>query len=174
MVRQKYGYAESGEIAATYGSHHIHSVIDEENDLENGMLVVLDGDIDVENRSIKTPTATDKVSLVLDVILPYDQSTTARQAEYYYCHEAGKPTRVYDLVENDKFPICDYLVTAPIAGAGKACEKGNYLVADENRKYKEVAAASFEADNVGFAAVIQDIEYKSNLTLYRLRVVKNG
>lgn len=173
MARQKYGYAESSALTATYGGHHIHSVVDEENELENGMLVVLDGDIDVENRSIKTPTDTDAVALVLDVILPYDTSTTEGQAEYYYNFEAGRSVRAYELFENDRFAIVDYLVTAPLAGAGKACVVGNYLVADDNRKYKEVAAADFDASTVGFAAIIQDIEYKSNLTLYRLRVVKN-
>lgn len=174
MAREKYGYAESSALTATYGGHHIHSVVDEENALENGMLVVLDGDIDVENRSIKTPTATDKVALVLDVIVPYDTSTTEAQSEYYYNFEAGRSVRAYELFENDRFAIVDYLVTAPLAGAGQACEVGNYLVADDNRKYKEVAADGFDASSVGFAAVIQAIEYKSNLTLYRLRVVKNA
>lgn len=174
VARQKYGYAESSALTATYGGHHIHSVVDEENELENGMLVVLDGDIDVENRSIKTPTATDKVALVLDVILPYDESTTEAGFEVYYNFEAGRSVRAYELFENDRFAIIDYLVTAPLAGAGKPCVVGNYLVADANRKYKEVDADSFDASAVGFAAVIQEITYKSGMTLYRLRVVKNA
>ena len=175
MAKAKYGYAESSDLRATNWGGHIHSVADEANILENGMLVALGKDITTEIREAVTPTATSKVCLVLDVILPYHQSTTEGQAEYYhYPHELGEPTRAYELFENDRFAICDYLVTAPLAGKGKPCVKGNYLVADDNRKYKEVAAEGFNADSYGFAAVIQDIEQKSNLTIYRLRVVKNS
>ena len=175
MARAKYGYAESSDLRATNWGGHIHSVVDEDNILENGMLVALGEDITTEIRKAVTPRATDKVCLVLDVILPYDQSTTQGQAEYYhYPHEVGEPTRAYELFENDRFAICDYLVTSTVAGSGKPCAVGNYLVADANRKYKEVAKASFDASTVGFAAVIQAIEQKSNLTIYRLRVVKNS
>lgn len=175
MARAKYGYAESSDLRATNWGGHIHSVVDEDNILENGMLVTLGEDITTEIRKAVTPKATDKVCLVLDVILPYDQSTTEGQAEYYhYPHEVGEPTRAYELFENDRFAICDYLVTSTVAGSNKPCAVGNYLVADANRKYKEVAKASFDASTVGFAAVIQAIEQKSNLTIYRLRVVKNS
>lgn len=174
MAKKKYGYAESSALTATYGGGHIHSVVDEDNIMENGMLIELGDDIDVENRKAETPTATSKVCLLLDVAMIYDQSTTEGQAEYYYYVEPGKSARAYELFENDRFAIADYMVTAPLAGEGKPCVVGNYLVADANRKYKEVAAGSFDAETVGFAAIIQEIVYKSNLTLYRLRVVKNA
>jgi len=139
------------------------------------MLVVLGKDIDRENREAVTPTEKDEVYLVLDVILPYDESSRIYQHEmYHYAHEEliGHPTRTYELFENDRFAIADYMVTAPLAGAGEACVVGNYLVVDENRKYKEVAADA-DITGYGFVAVIQEIDYKSGLTLYRLRVVQN-
>lgn len=175
ITRQKYGYAESSALRATNWGGHIVNVIDEENILENGMLVVPGADIDRENREAVTPTAQDEVVLVLDVILPYDESSRIYQHEmYHYAHEdqKGHPTRCYELFENDRYAICDYLVTAPLAGEGQACVVGNYLVVDDNRKYKEVAAGE-DMSGYGFAAVIQEIDYKSGLTLYRLRVVQN-
>ena len=173
MARQKYGYAESSALRATNWGGHTLSAIDETNILENGMLIKLGADVDVENRLAETPAESDEVYLVLDVILPYDESTTVGQAEYFhYPHEIGEPTRVYELFENDRFAIADYMV-ASIAGEGKACVVGNYVITDGARKYKEVAADGFDASQYGFAAVIQEITYKSNLTLYRLRVVKN-
>ena len=72
MAREKYGYAESSRLAATYGDAHIYSVVDAANPLENGMLVTLGDMIDRENYEVKTPTKGDAVVLVLDVILPYD------------------------------------------------------------------------------------------------------
>lgn len=174
-IRQKYGYAESSALRATNWGGHVLNVIDDKNILENGMLVVLGADIDRENREAVTPTEQDEVYLVLDVILPYDESTKLGQAEiYHYSHEdqIGHPTRVYELFENDRFAIADYMVTAPLAGEGKPCVVGNYLVVDANRKYKEVAATE-DIAGYGFVAVIQEIDYKSGLTLYRLRVVQN-
>lgn len=179
MARQKYGYAESSALRATNWGGHTLSAIDEKNILENGMLIKLGADVDVENRLAETPAEADEVYLVLDVILPYDESTTVGQAEYFhYPHEIGEPTRIYELFENDRFAIADYMVTSTVAGADdkggqKPCAVGNYLVTDGARKYKEVAADGFDASQYGFAAVIQEITYKSNLTLYRLRVVKN-
>lgn len=173
IKRQKYGYAESSALRATNWGGHIFSVIDDENILENGMLVALGTDIDVENRKAEKPTDKNKVALILDVIVPYDESTTVGQAEIYHApKELGEPTRAYDLFENDRFAIIDYLVTAPIAGENKPCVVGNYLVADADKKYKEVASGE-DITKYGFAAVIQEIDYKSGMTLYRLRVVRN-
>lgn len=174
-IRTKYGYAESSALRATNWGGHNLDVVDEANILENGMLICLGEDIDRQSRMAVTPTEQDEVYLILDVILPYDESTTLAQAEiYHYPHEdqLGHPTRVYELFENDRYAIIDYMVTAPLAGEGKACVVGNYLVTDGNRKYKEVAAGE-DITGYGFVAVIQEIDYKGGMTLYRLRVVQN-
>lgn len=173
MAVTKYGYAESSALAATHGDAHIYSVVDEDNILENGMLVVLDEMIDFENYSIKKPEAKDKVVLVLNVPIIYDQSTTMAQADWNYFIPAGTPARAYSIIPTDRFAIADYMVET-LAGEGKPAVKGNYVVAKNDGKYKEVASDGFQADQYGFAAKIVDITYKSNLTLYRLVVKQNG
>ncbi|MGF6375107.1 hypothetical protein M2140_000141 [Clostridiales Family XIII bacterium PM5-7] len=172
-MKQKYGYVETSALAATYGGGHIYSVVADEV-LENGMLVTLGAVIDAENYKVETPDADSKVVLVANPALIYDQSTKAAQEEIYYFIEGGTPARAYDLMENDRFAIVDYLVTEPLAGADQPVEKGNFLVCGTDRKYKEVAAAGFDKTAVGFAAEIVEIVYKSNMTIYRLRVVKNA
>lgn len=174
MKKEKYGYAESSALAATNGDGHIYSVIDNDNDLENGMLVTLDEVIDMENYSVRTPAQTDGVVLILDVIIPYDQSTSEAAHEYYYKFDAGTSTRAYNLIKNDRYAIADYMVTT-IAGEGNPAVKGNYLVVNTaNRKYTEVAKSQdFNMESYGFVAEIVDIVSRSNLTLYRLRVLKN-
>lgn len=173
MAREKYGYAESTDLAATYGDGHMLSVVDEDNELENGMIVKLGRAIDRENNYISTPTDKDPVVLILDVILPYDESTTAASFEFYYRFEKGKPVRAYTIIPNDKFSVIDYMVTT-IAGAGKPAVVGNYVVHDGNRKYKEVAADGFQMDDYGFVAEIAEITYRGGMTLYLLNVLKNS
>lgn len=171
MAREKYGYAESSRLAATYGDAHIYSVVDAANPLENGMLVTLGDMIDRENYEVKTPTKGDAVVLVLDVILPYDTSTTVGQYEYYHRFDAGRSTRAYNLISRDMYAIADYMVTT-LAGDGKPVVAKNYLVANSDRKYTEVAKTE-DVSAYGFVAVIEEIVYKSNLTLYLIRVIKN-
>lgn len=171
MAREKYGYAESSRLAATYGGGHIYSVIDNDNPLENGMLVKLGDMIDCENYGVSTPATGDEVVLILDVIVPYDTSTTVGQYECYHRFDAGRSTRAYSVGKNDGFAIADYMVTT-LAGAGKPAVAKNYLVSDGKRKYQEVAKTG-DVSTYGFVAVIEDIICKSNLTLYFLRVVKN-
>lgn len=171
MAREKYGYAESSRLIATYGGGHIYSVVDNDNPLENGMLVKLGDMIDRENYGISTPAKGDKVVLVSDVIVPYDTSTTVGQYEYYHRFDAGRSTRAYSLFENDEYAIADYMVTT-LAGTGKPAVAKNYLVATSDRKYQEVAKTG-DVSAYGFVAEIEDIIYKSNLTLYLVRVIKN-
>ena len=171
MAREKYGYAESSKLAATYGGAHIYSVVDDTNPLENGMLVKLGDMIDRENYKAETPADGDEVVLILDVIVPYDTSTTIGQAEYYHRFDAGKSVRAYNLIERDMYVIADYMVTT-LAGEGKAAVKDNYLVVNSNRKYTEVASDG-DVSAYGFVAQIEEIVYKSNLTLYLIRIIKN-
>lgn len=179
MAKVKYGYAESSDLAATYGDGHIYDIVDNDNILENGMLVKL-GDT-VENdeiHAISSPAITDEIVLVLSVPMIYDQSTTEGQAEYYFYTEPGKAARAYNIIKRDRFAIADYMVTT-LAGAGKPAVVGNFVVVDPStRKYVEVAAkgSTGEATDMsgyGFYARINKIEYKTNLTLYRLEVMHN-
>ena len=167
MAKVKYGYAESSDLAATYGGGHIYSVVDEENELENGMIVKLGEAIDRENHKAETATDADPIVLVLDVIVPYDESTTEASFEYYYNFAKGKCVRAYNIIPHDKFSVIDYMIT-PI---GDAPAVGNYVVHDGNRKYKEVASAE---DSYGFVAKIIEATYRGGMTLYLLEVIKNA
>ena len=175
MAKQKYGYAESSALMATNWGAHMYSVVDEDNILENGMLVektdLVDAK-DIEIYGVKNPEAGSEVVLILTPALIYDQSTTEGQAEYYFYIEPGVTARAYALVKDDRFAIADYMVTT-LAGKGKPAVVGNYLVANSDRKYKEVAAEAFNGSTYGFVAKLEAIDYKSNLTLYRIRVIKN-
>lgn len=175
MARVKYGYAESTDLAATYGDGHIYSVVDEQNELENGMIVKLGKAIDRENYEISTATDADPIILILDVIVPYDQSTTEAGFELYYNFAKGKCVRAYNIIPNDKFSVIDYMVTS-VAGTGKPAVVGNYIVHDGNRKYKEVAASddSFKMEDHAFVAEIVEITYRGGMTLYLLNVLKNA
>lgn len=173
MAKEKYGYAVSSDLAATYGDGHIYSVVDEANELENGMIVKLGKAIDRENYEISTPEDGDPIVLVLDVILPYNETTTADGFEIYYNFAKGKPVRSYNIIANDKFEIIDYLVTSTIAGSGNLAVEGNYLVHDGNRKYKEIASGT-DVSTYGFVAEIVDIVEAGGMTKYLLNVVKNS
>ena len=171
MAKTKYGYAESSALAATNGDGHIYSVIDTENELENGMIVKLGKLIDRENHEISDPADGDKVVLILDVIIPYDQSTTMAGYEVFYNFAKGKSVRAYNLIEHDRFSVIDYMVTS-IAGDNKPAVKGNYIVSNGDRKYKEVAAAG-DVSAYGFVAQIAEITYRIGMTLYLVEVIKN-
>lgn len=172
MAKTKYGYAESSALAATNGDGHIYSVVDTENELENGMIVKLGDLIDRENHEISTPADADKIVLILDVIVPYNQTTTVAGYEVYYNFAKGKSVRAYNIIEHDRYSIIDYMVTT-LAGEGKPAVKGNYLVSDGNRKYKEVASTG-DVNGYGFVAKIAEITYKTGMTLYLLDVIKNA
>lgn len=174
MARVKYGYAESSDLAATYGDGHMLSVVDENNELENGMIVKLGRAIDRENNTISTAADADPIVLILDVILPYDESTTEAGFECYYNFAKGKCVRAYTIIPNDKWSVIDYMVTT-LAGEGKPAVVGNYVVHDGNRKYKEVSAEDedFDMSKYGFVAEIAEITYRGGMTLYLLNVLKN-
>lgn len=173
MARAKYGYAVSSDLAATYGDGHIYSVVDEQNELENGMIVKLGKPIDRENYEISTPEDGDKIVLILDVILPYDESTTEAGFEMYYNFAKGKCVRAYNVVENDKWEIIDYLVTSTVAGSGQPAVVGNYLVHDGSRKYKEIANSE-DISSYGFVGEIVEIVEAGGMTKYLLNVLKNA
>lgn len=173
MAKTKYGYAESSALAATNGDGHMYSVVDNENELENGMIVKLGDLIDRENHEISTPADTDGVVLILDVIVPYDQSTTMAGYEVFYNFAKGKSVRAYNIIAHDRYAIVDYMVTSTVAGSDKPAVKGNYLVTDGNRKYKELASSE-DVSGYGFVAKIADVIYKSGMTLYLIEVIKNA
>lgn len=169
MANTKYGYAESSDLRAT-NAGHIRSVVHSTKALENGMLVKI-GEIskNKEIYSCKLPEATDKVGLILSALIPYDTTRTALTHEMYLRKEVGEAARYYFLEEHDRFAIADYMVTK----VGEAPVKDNLLVVDPATGFYKELAKETDVSGYGFVAVIEEIEYKSNLTLVRVRVIKN-
>ena len=172
MARTKYGYAESSEIKAT-NAGHIVSAVNENLAIENGTLWKLGtkttGSDEIYN--VTRPAATDPVWLALSALYAYDTSTTLGQHEMYLRKEAGEAARLYELVPYDRYAIADYMITALSATDGP--QVGNFVKVDPSTgKYTEIAASASQT-GLGFVARINSIEYKSNLTIVRIEVVKN-
>lgn len=177
MIREKYGYAESSNIKATKAGH-IFDVVQEDTALENGMPVVL-GELDeiLEVRKATTPKAADEVVLVLSALVGTDDSTSTSIQEWFYRKEAGEVARAYELVKDDRFAVADYMIK-PLSSK---VEVGNTVTITESvpegtkQFYTEVAHGSdtTTAGTNGFMARIEGVETKGELTLVRLRVLKN-
>lgn len=174
-----YGYVESSDIKATVAGH-MYSGVYADDILENGMLVKL-GDITDANEihAIALAEDGDKVVLVSNEALIYDQSTRKGQEEWFYKIEKGEVTRLYEIVEHDRFSVLDYMIDP----AGTAVAVGNYVVLDEDTgMYKEIAKGTAEApadlSDYGFVGKIFAIEPRmlgvtSNAKLVRIIVEKN-
>lgn len=170
MAREKYGYAESSNIKATIAGH-TRSAVNADLPIENGTLWKLGAKTagSDEIYAVTKPAAKDKVWLALSALYSYDTSSTLGQHEMYLRKEAGEAARIYELVENDRYAVADYMITP----ASTKLQVGNLVKADPaTGKYTEIAASA-STDAIGFVAEIQSIEYKSNLTIVRLRVLKN-
>ena len=175
-MSNKYGIVETSKIRATYaGGGHIFSVVDTENDMEQGTIIKLGEPVatnGLEEYAATTPGKGDKVVLVADVPLIYDQTTASKQAEYNYVNEKNKSTRAYELQEHDMFAVSDYLITA----LGDAVVKDNFIVG-KGRKYEEVAAGA-DMSAYGFVAKVRYVTTKgfsvNAIKMVMLEVVKNA
>lgn len=168
----KYGYAESSDLHATLAGH-IFSIKNDAKPIENGTLWTL-GEVidDMDAQEIYEATAATEegeVILALSVLYPYDTTTTLGQHEMYLRKEAGEVARAYKLVPRDRYAVADYMITPDDEEEG--IQAGNYVKVDTaTGKYIEVK----QKPENGFAARINSIVYKSNLTLVRLEVKQNG
>lgn len=169
MAREKYGYAETSDLTATVAGH-IYSVQHDSKPLENGMLMKL-GSIKSNNEIYKVdlPQKGDKIVLIHSALYAYDTSTTLGQHEMFLRKEVGETARAYQIRPTDRYAVADYMITP----ANSKIAKENLVVVDpDTGKYKELAKGT-SVDDYGFAAEIEAVESKSNLTIARLRVIKN-
>lgn len=172
MAREKFGYAESSNIKATVAGHII-SGVNTDLPIENGMLWKLGAKTTGSDEiyAVSRPAAGDKVWLSLSALYGYDTTSTLGQHEMYLRKEAGEPARMYELVQYDRYAVADYMIT-PISSSN-GVQAGNLVKVDPTTgKYTEVAAST-STSALGFVARIESIEYKSNLTIVRLYVLKN-
>ena len=169
IVLTKYGYAESSDLRATLAGH-IHSVVNETLPLENGMLMKLGKMVkSQELYDVQLPAEGDKIVLILSALCPYETYTKLMQHEMYLRKEAGEEARAYEIEPMDRYAVADYCIT-PI---GEKPAKDNLVVVDPATGFYKEIAADAETDSYGFVAEIEEIVYKSNLTLAHLRVLKN-
>ena len=175
-ARTKYGYCETSAIKAT-NVGHLFSVVDDDKDLENGMIVKLGAFVTGEDeiRECSAPLIGSKVVLICQPAITYDQSTTEAQQEYYFKIDAGTPARTFELVKNDRFAVIDALI-APLSEED-GVQVGNYVVSNQSEgedsmKYAEIASDG-DVSAYGFVTkVLKKIE-KSNMTTFLLRVERN-
>ena len=171
MAREKYGYAESSTLRATVAGP-TRSVVNPDMALENGMHLRI-GDI-VENDEIydvQLPEQGDQIVLVLSSLTAKDTSTTLGQHEMFLRKEAGFSARVYYIYEADRYKVADYCITPLTEDAAPV--KGNFVVVDTATGFLKEVAAGADVDAYGYVGKIENIEYKSNLTVVTIKVIKN-
>lgn len=115
------------------------------DEAENGFVVKL-GDIEANNRDVHgavKPVAEDKVVLIAEVPMIYDNNRLGTGQEKYFAMEAKEVVRAYELQANDKFSVTKQ-------GIEGDAIVGEYLVTGTG--YKLVPSATVPAN--GFAAKV--------------------
>jgi hypothetical protein len=166
----KHYIVETSDIKATKAGH-IFSLRDAVSNMDNGILVKVGALVTgtTEVFTAVTPVATDGgLVLIADVALMYDQYTTLQGAEYNYYNEAGKDTRAYELVKNDRYGVSVGAVTALVPATGLVT---GAFITNDGRKYKEIATV---AGTEGYVAqVMFTKKFGANDTRVYVRVIKN-
>lgn len=169
IVLTKYGYAETSGIKATVAGH-IRSVVHPTLALENGMHVKMGGiKQNKEIYEVELPTEKDAIWFVHSALYPYETYTTLMQHEMYLRKECGDPARCYEIVDFDRYAMADWCVTP----MGEKVVKGNKVVVDVATGFLKEIAADADVSGYGYVGVIEDIVYKSGLTLVEIAVEKN-
>lgn len=172
MAREKYGYAESSTLRATVAGP-IRSAVNPDMALENGMHLAIGDLTDLANSEeiydVTLPAEGDKIVLILSALTAYDTSTTLGQHEMFLRKEAGFPARAYYIYEADRYKVADYCITP----MGEAPVVGNLVVVDTATGFLKEVAAGADVAAYGYVGQIEKIEYKSNLTLVGIKVIKN-
>lgn len=163
----KHVVAESTALQATRDARHIFNV-QASAAIDNGRLVNLDAMQYVNNEywTMVTPTATQRVGLILSV--PVGPDETPKKATYESNFYNGKDEimRVYDLMPGDRFTV-----SANGIDGGNAVQKGAYVVADGNNLSAQAAAP---AGTVAFVGQIIEKINRTNGVFYKIFVRKNG
>ena len=174
MAREKYGYAESSTLRATVAGP-IRSAVNPDMALENGMHLAIGDLVDLMNSEevygVQLPTERDQIVLILSSLYAYDTSTTLGQHEMFLRKEAGFPARAYYIYEADRYKVADYCITPLTEEAAPVV--GNLVVVDTATGFLKEIAADADVAAYGYVGKIEKIEYKSNLTLVGIKVVKN-
>ncbi|HLG28140.1 MAG TPA: hypothetical protein VI423_10175 [Paenisporosarcina sp.] len=114
--------------------------------LENGFVGKLGANDPVERDvyALEAPVAADKVVLIANPAMIYDNARLGSGLENQYQMEIDEIVRAYELEARDKVGISrEGIVTIAVGGAAVA---GNYIVvADGTYKLKEITVAAYDA-----------------------------
>lgn len=159
-MAEKYGIVRTDRVKATHNGH-IHSVVFEEEKLQNGSLGVLGNfkEDERELRQLKKPEGTtEPVVLIAHPELRYEEFRMTDNALNKFYIEAGEPARAYELEREDIFSVSLDMVSA----IGEKPVKGNYVVVENDSfKAKEVDSFTDEA----FVAQIEDVEQTGTMRI---------
>lgn len=98
-------------------------------EMENGFVVKL-GDIEADNRDVHemvVPQAEDKLVVIANPAIIYDNSRLGTDQEKYYYMQEGEVVRGYELAPNDVFSVGEL-------GINGTAKVGEYLVAGNGVK----------------------------------------
>lgn len=167
---RKHFIVETSDLASTRGAGHIYSVKSETN-MDNGVLAKLGNLVQGEREifAVTAPALADKVVLIANPALIYEQYTTLQGAEFNYYNEAGEVVRAYDLTAGDRFGVSKEAFIALDEETGLA--ENVYVVNDGTGKYKEVATLAGTEGFVG--QVMFTKSFGLNDTRVYVRVIQN-
>lgn len=187
MANKEYTVVETSKVAAVHYGGHIYSLIDTENDVENGHLGFVGKmaeDIEgVETHEFEKPSTDlidkQRVVLVANPEWSYDESKRENQALYNYVNEAGRVFCAYDLMAHDM-----YAVTA--GGFNGTPEKDKYVILEDGKTTAKIVDTEEEANVHGFYGKIigsakrslgfttkNSVVYGHPYTVYFVEVLRN-
>ena len=166
------------KVKSVYGGH-LYSVIDENNDLENGFVAKLDGLKDGERElyNIDHPGTDDPLVLIANPEVNYEECRATDKALGNFYIPEGTPARAYEMHRTDIISISEEGIEGEV-------EKGKYVIGQDNSYKLEIADS---VDDETFVGKIKDVEtigtstvtgmagHVSNVTKFAvIEVVKNG
>lgn len=144
-------------------------------ELENGHVITL-GDIEANNRDVHTgvvPVAEDKVVLIAEVPIVYDNNTLGSGQEKFFAIEKDEVVRAYELQENDKFSVTKEGIEGdPVVGEYLVTGAGTKLVPSATIPAKGFAAKVVREEPVGGKFALNVTQQPSNYVV--LEVVQNN
>lgn len=172
---KKYMVARTSKLKSTEVGH-IYDVINEDNDLEQGMNIkvgaytgnISDGH---QLRTCDYAAIKDKIAFICDVPLLYRDFEKSDQFEWKYINKAKKRTRAYEIVEDDVFGISDYGFTTFVDDE-KGIEINQFVVVDGAGKYKALATEP-SATDYGFIGQVIGFEKYQYDTIVLITVLQN-
>lgn len=139
-------------------SGHIYSVIDEANELQNGMVAKLDGLVEGERelQNIANPGTDSSLVLIANPEVNYEEYRTVENALGNYSIPAGTPARAYELGKTDIISIsANGIDGTPTVGEFVIGQAGSKkLVAAETVTNETFVGKVIDKENIGTTTAV--------------------